>query len=128
MDDNMISSIDSIKSIANQYPLQSSALIQAYSDLSAAQQWIDLRIQTCSLESNSSKVVLLRGKPNLTEPERLVYPISLTQSTNFKTLKNLFNQIGFSTQKILLAIISNDSSIVYYELSNGIVSPKEVPE
>ncbi|KAH9810536.1 Sen15 protein-domain-containing protein [Melampsora americana] len=128
MDDDIITSIDSIRSIGKKYPLQSAALIQAYSDLSAAQQWVDLRIQDCYMDFNQTKFVLLRGKPNSKDNERIIYPISLNQITNFKTLKDLFKHIQNPTEKILLAIVSTDSSIVYYELASGIVSPKEVPE
>ncbi|KAG0142950.1 hypothetical protein CROQUDRAFT_717430 [Cronartium quercuum f. sp. fusiforme G11] len=43
-------------------------------------------------------------------------------------LSNIFKRLQPPQEKVLLAIVSTDSSIVYYELATGIVSPKEVPE
>jgi hypothetical protein len=44
-------------------------------------------------------------------------------------LSELFTTIGLERgSKVLLGIVGSDSSIVYYELSDGIVSPKEVPD
>ncbi|KAI9622609.1 hypothetical protein KEM48_007226 [Puccinia striiformis f. sp. tritici PST-130] len=51
--------------------------------------------------------------------ERIVYPMSLHQPTNFQMIRTEFESF--------ISDSSSDSSIVYYELSEGIVSPK-VPE
>ncbi|MBW0554379.1 hypothetical protein O181_094094 [Austropuccinia psidii MF-1] len=121
----------SLKEASDSIPQQAAALSQALSDLTAAQQWNDLQVQICSpIGSLQSRFALLRGKPPSSSCHRTIYPMCLNQPTNFRSLSQIFSCLDSndSSPKVLLAIVSNDSSIVYYELSNGIVSPKEVPE
>ncbi|EFP78624.2 hypothetical protein PGT21_022343 [Puccinia graminis f. sp. tritici] len=119
-----------LREAADEVPAQAASLLHAFSDLTAAQGWKHVKVQTFPTGRPSpSRLAILRGTPSPSGGERIVYPMSLHQPTNFQTLSEIFPAIGLGPgSKVLLAIVSSDSSIVYYELSEGIVSPKEVPE
>ncbi|OAV94651.1 hypothetical protein PTTG_05146 [Puccinia triticina 1-1 BBBD Race 1] len=119
-----------VRQASEEVPVQAASLLHAFSDLTAAQGWTNVKVQTFSTNrSDPSRLAILRGTPASSDVERIVYPMSLHQPTNFQTLSEIFPSIGLGAgSKVLLAIVSSDSSIVYYELSEGIVSPKEVPE
>lgn len=119
----------SLKEACEALPTQAAPLLHAFSDLTAAQGWANLAVQIVSTsDSCSPRFAVLRGNPTPSGPERIVYPMSLHQPTSFQKLYNIFPSIGSTSTKVLLGIVSSDSSIVYYELSQGIVSPKEVPD
>ncbi|POW14294.1 hypothetical protein PSTT_03006 [Puccinia striiformis] len=119
-----------LKEACDEVPGQAAPLLHAFADLTAAQGWQDVKVQTFPTHlSAPSRLAILRGISTASAVERIVYPMSLHQPTNFQILSNIFPSIGLGpNSKVLLAIVSSDSSIVYYELSEGIVSPKEVPE
>nr|AIC33803.1 Sen15 [Puccinia cf. psidii AE-2014] len=116
----------SLKEASDSIPQQAAALSQALSDLTAGRHQVSCpTYQFINLEIVSSIW-------SLKSCHRTIYPMCLNQPThqNFDSLSQIFSCLDSndSSPKVLLAIVSNDSSIVYYELSNGIVSPKEVPE
>ncbi|POV94170.1 hypothetical protein PSHT_16390, partial [Puccinia striiformis] len=117
-----------LKEACDEVPGQAAPLLHAFADLTAG--WQDVKVQTFPTHlSAPSRLAILRGISTASAVERIVYPMSLHQPTNFQILSNIFPSIGLGpNSKVLLAIVSSDSSIVYYELSEGIVSPKEVPE
>ncbi|BGO94306.1 hypothetical protein NBRC10512_002756 [Rhodotorula toruloides] len=132
------------------YPHQSAALFQTFVDLSLAQQWRDVEV----LDLDECGCAVIRGLPR--EPKRsppaVVLPMGLTVPTSLEALDKVFQAVSrrfpspsSSSDKpaspsdsssdqpehpttIYLSMIEKDSSIVYYVLRQGIVSPKEVPE
>ncbi|GAA5864204.1 hypothetical protein JCM8547_001291 [Rhodosporidiobolus lusitaniae] len=132
------------------YPSQ--PLFQAYVDLSLAQQWRDLEV----VELEECGCAVLRGRPKTPKraPVSVVLPMRLTTPTSLASLTAVLNALSSrypstpssdtlpststttlsatsddaDTFTIYLAIVEKDSSIVYYVLRKGIVSPKEVPE
>ncbi|GAA5997187.1 hypothetical protein JCM5350_000103 [Sporobolomyces pararoseus] len=130
------------------FPAQSSSLFQSYVDLRLAQQWRDLEV----IELDEISTVVLRGRPKTPAkaPPAVVLPMNLTTPTSIKSLDSVLSAIAklpapesttstttstkdstdsaSSSPTIYLAIVEKDSSIVYYVLRQGIVSPKEVPE
>ncbi|GAA5933824.1 uncharacterized protein JCM15063_000479 [Sporobolomyces koalae] len=124
------------------YPAQSASLFQSYIDLRLAQQWKDLEV----IELHEISTVVLRGKPKNPPkaPLAIVLPMNLTTPTSLESLDHVLSAVAKlsnsaatvptdepreqSTPTIYLAIVEKDSSIVYYVLKQGIVSPKEVPE
>ncbi|WAR54469.1 hypothetical protein PtB15_4B90 [Puccinia triticina] len=129
-EDRNATAVLTVRQASEEVPAQAAPLLHAFSDLTAAQGWSNVKVQTFSTNrSDPSRLAILRGTPPSSEVGRIVYPMSLHQPTNFQTLSELFPSFGLGAgSKVLLAIVSSDSSIVYYELSQGIVSPKEVPE
>jgi len=57
-----------------------------------------------------------------------VYPLQLSENTNMDSLQELFQHISPTPQSIFLGISAEDSSIVYYKISDGVVAPKEVKD
>ncbi|GAA5946389.1 hypothetical protein JCM3765_000223 [Sporobolomyces pararoseus] len=128
------------------YPAQASSLFQSYVDLRLAQQWRDLEV----IELEEISTVVLRGRPKTPSkaPPAIVLPMNLTTPTSIKSLDSILSAVAklpapasttttstndstdssSSSPTIYLAIVEKDSSIVYYVLRQGIVSPKEVPE
>ncbi|GAA5891464.1 hypothetical protein JCM6882_004478 [Rhodosporidiobolus microsporus] len=136
------------------YPAQASALFQAFVDLSLAQEWRDLEV--VELEECGSAV--LRGRPKLPKKaaHSVVLPMGLSTPTSLAELTAILNAVSTrypstpltssstepststpaapskaddaDTTTVYLSIVEKDSSIVYYVLRKGIVSPKEVPE
>ncbi|GAA5869154.1 hypothetical protein JCM16303_000376 [Sporobolomyces ruberrimus] len=127
------------------YPHQSTSLFQSYVDLRLAQQWKDLEV----VELEEISTVVLRGRPKNPPkaPPAVVLPMNLTTPTSIKALDSVLSAISelpspptattsstigssesSTSPTIYLAIVEKDSSIVYYVLKQGIVSPKEVPE
>ncbi|GAA6061418.1 hypothetical protein JCM10212_004476 [Sporobolomyces blumeae] len=130
------------------FPDQAAALFQSFVDLSLAQQWRDLEV----VELDQCSTVVLRGRPKTPAkaPPAIVLPMNLHTPTSLASLDNVLKAVSSlesrqsepperaegdlevpSTEQsttIYLAIVERDSSIVYYVLRQGIVSPKEVPE
>ncbi|KDE05713.1 hypothetical protein MVLG_03947 [Microbotryum lychnidis-dioicae p1A1 Lamole] len=120
------------------YPSQASSLFQAYQDLYLAQTWQGLEV----VDLPSCECVVIKGRPQNKTVPSFALPINLSTATSLRSLSNVFealdklpsekNSSATDTQTesptIYLAIAERDSSIVYYVLRHGIVSPKEVPE
>ncbi|GAA5985165.1 hypothetical protein JCM10908_002552 [Rhodotorula pacifica] len=139
------------------FPTQAGALFQATVDLSLAQQWRDVEVVDLE-ECNCAVIKGRPPKSGAKSPPSFVYPMGLQQPTNLRQLTDVITAISTrfpetaipsepsaasaladspaasdtattaTTTTIYLAMVEKDSSIVYYVLRNGIVSPKEVPE
>ncbi|GAA5825769.1 hypothetical protein JCM5353_001419 [Sporobolomyces roseus] len=117
------------------FPNQSSSLFQSYTDLKLAQQWKDVKV----IELEQENSVVLKGTPK-TGPPSIVLPMNLQTPTSLSSLSSILEAVSShpectsltekneGTPTIYLSIVEKDSSIVYYVLRKGIVSPKEVPE
>jgi len=95
--------------------------------LSLSQRWNDLEI----FDAEDGRCCFLKGRMSKQEADtekQVVYPLSLGDSTDMATLYGLFEVLDPAPPSILLAIAAEDSSIVYYKISKGIVAPKEVKD
>ncbi|KAF8313758.1 uncharacterized protein EI90DRAFT_3091502, partial [Cantharellus anzutake] len=80
--------------------LRSQSLFQAYNDI--LQQWIDVEVK------------------DISEAGRAV----ISGKISAECLKKLYIHCSPQTREFLLAIVSDDSSLVYYKISKGIVKPR----
>ncbi|KDR82933.1 hypothetical protein GALMADRAFT_88728 [Galerina marginata CBS 339.88] len=96
------------------YPRASSSLFQAYNDIVYAQQWDD--VDVVDLESCSRGAI--KGKKRDTQEILYVVPCSLSETLNFAC-----GTSEVTSPYLYIAITSQDASIVYYKLSQGIVKP-----
>ncbi|KAH3683330.1 hypothetical protein WICPIJ_005697 [Wickerhamomyces pijperi] len=61
-------------------------------------------------------------------PYELVYPIRLDSKLSPRDIHQLFKELedfkGFKIEKIIAGILNDDSTIVYYNIYNGLVKPR----
>ncbi|KAI0731961.1 tRNA intron endonuclease [Fomitopsis betulina] len=118
------------------YPRAAGALFQTYNDLklgecavrhvkiarsnvgAIAQQWTGIEV----VDLTSCSRAALRGRRPKSDDILLVIPCSLSESLSIAWLHEAFRELGGPPQ-IYLAINTDDSSIVYYKISSGIVKP-----
>ncbi|KAM0750677.1 hypothetical protein T439DRAFT_325735 [Meredithblackwellia eburnea MCA 4105] len=107
---------------AQKYPDQAHAIARTWDDLSLVQGWSDLKVVDCE----ESSCVAFKGKQKGKDFESVVLPSPLSTPTNLQKLASVFE--ATSADLIYIGIVEKDSSVVYYVLKKGIVSPSEVPE
>ncbi|KDQ62759.1 hypothetical protein JAAARDRAFT_470479 [Jaapia argillacea MUCL 33604] len=102
----------------SKYPRVAGAIFQTYNDLLLAQQWTDLDV----VDLPSCSRCGFRGRRPQTEATLSVVPCSLAESISISWLTSALKSFH-DTEHIYLAITAEDSSIVYYKISPGIVKP-----
>ncbi|KAL4251204.1 SEN15 family protein [Abortiporus biennis] len=107
-----------LSELLQKYPRSAGSLFQTYNDLKYAQSWNDLEV----LDLSSCQRGAFRGRRPNTDTLLYVVPCSLSESLSISWFHKTFEQLEKPTN-IYLAINSEDSSIVYYKLSPGIVKP-----
>ncbi|KAF8339968.1 tRNA intron endonuclease [Cantharellus anzutake] len=112
-------SFPSLRVLSEKYPKQSQSLFQAYNDILYAQQWIDVEVKDISEAGRA----VISGKISAEDISRVVVPCSLAETFTIDWLKKLYIHCSPQTREFLLAIVSDDSSLVYYKISKGIVKP-----
>lgn len=108
------------------YPTAAASLFQAYNDITYAQQWEEVTIVDLGDEYQRAAI---RGRRKMgpedgggiSEDFSYVFPCSLSEQFTFERLRNVFPVLG--VDKVFMAITSEDASIVYYKISEGIVKP-----
>jgi len=111
-------SYPALSPILPKYPKAAGALFQTYNDIIFAQQWSDVEV----LDLASCSRGAVRGCRPQTEEKMCVVPCSLAESLSTSWLHDAFKGLE-NPKEIFLAITSEDASIVYYKISNGIVKP-----
>jgi len=111
-------SFPALSSILPKYPKAAGALFQTYNDILFAQQWS--AVEVLDLASCSRGAV--KGRRPQTEETLCVVPCSLAESLSISWLQAAFKELQHP-KEIYLAIATDDSSIVYYKISQGIVKP-----
>ncbi|EMD31440.1 tRNA-splicing endonuclease subunit Sen15 [Gelatoporia subvermispora B] len=111
-------SYPALAEVLPKYPQAAGALFQTYNDLKLAQQWSDLEV----LDLPSCSRGALRGKRPQMDDTLYVIPCSLPEAISTGWLYEAFKELG-SPPHVYLAINAEDSSIVYYKISPGIVKP-----
>ncbi|KAJ3553491.1 hypothetical protein NM688_g3579 [Phlebia brevispora] len=107
-----------LSELISKYPRTAGSLFQTYNDLALAQQWEDLEVLDLPSCSRGS----FRGRRPKTNDLLYVVPCSLSESLSISWFHQAFEDLG-KPPHVYLAINSDDSNIVYYKLSPGIVKP-----
>ncbi|KDQ20953.1 hypothetical protein BOTBODRAFT_183642 [Botryobasidium botryosum FD-172 SS1] len=105
--------------ICQKYPRAAGCFFQAYNDILFSQQWEDVQI----IDVEATKRGVITGRKPNTEKSLTVVPCALAESLSTSWLRSIFDNLAPSPEEIYLAITSEDSSIVYYKISKGIVKP-----
>ncbi|KAF8802558.1 hypothetical protein BYT27DRAFT_7196475 [Phlegmacium glaucopus] len=122
-----------LSNLLAKYPQSASSLFQAYNDIVYGQQWTEVEV----LDLESCTRATISGKKKNTDKILYIVPCSLSETLSFSWLQNVFaelfpspNPTSSSSENIdpapsfiYIAITSQDASIVYYKLSQGIVKP-----
>lgn len=116
------------------YPKQAAAVWQAYCDLSYAANWSELQ----PLETDAPWALLVGTPPPplvgagathtpSATPSKptAVFPVDLAAILSPGDLSGVFGALPshVDNETILLAVVSNDSTVVYYKLARGLVKP-----
>jgi len=130
-------SYPALASLIRKYPRSGGALFQTYNDLALAQRWTDVEV----LDLVSCSRGAFRGRrpqtvklptPRLDahthttlqqNTAACVFPCSLSESLSTALIESAFSELG-DPPEMYVAITSEDSSIVYYKFSTGIVKPQ----
>ncbi|KAL4261583.1 SEN15 family protein [Pleurotus pulmonarius] len=113
-----------VSTFSTKYPRTMGTLFLAYNDLVYSQRWTDVEI----LDLKSCSRAAIRGcrrlNANNTHNTQIanVVPCTLSELISLEWLGNAFISLG-DPPEVYLAITSDDSSIVYYKISRGIVKP-----
>ncbi|KZV93809.1 hypothetical protein EXIGLDRAFT_673622 [Exidia glandulosa HHB12029] len=101
------------------YPMLAGSMFQVHNDLMLAQQWEGLE----AVELAAAGRVVFRGRRTKTDDKvQYVVPCSLAESLSLAWFGAVFRELD-GVQEVHLGITSEDSSVVYYKLSRGIVKP-----
>ncbi|KAF8580135.1 hypothetical protein K439DRAFT_1357948, partial [Ramaria rubella] len=100
------------------YPHLSGCLFQVYNDLLHTQRWVGLEVQALPV---CGRIALKGNRPD-SKIIHLVVPCYLSESLCLDWIVSVFHELNDASE-IHLAIVSDDSSIVYYRVSKGIVKP-----
>ncbi|TFK86374.1 hypothetical protein K466DRAFT_600376 [Polyporus arcularius HHB13444] len=111
-------SYEALSPYLSKYPKAAGSLFQTYNDLKLAQQWTDLEV----VELPGCARCGMRGRRPQMDDLLCVVPCSLSESLSTEWIRTTFKELG-SPPHVYLAINTEDSSIVYYKISPGIVKP-----
>ncbi|KAJ3865792.1 tRNA intron endonuclease [Lentinula novae-zelandiae] len=118
-------SYPALASVAEKYPTHQGSLFQTYNDIllgKTTQQWRDVQV----IDLGQCKRGALQGRRPRTaaDADSLLHivPCSLAESISLAWIQDVFAAL-VNPPSIYLAVVSDDSSIVYYKLSSGIVKP-----
>jgi len=101
------------------YPRHAQSLFQVYNDILYAQQWREVAVENLALLSRA----IIKGKKTEQEDQRIVIPCSLADQLSIDWLNAVFSSQTPVPDQIWIGIVADDSSLVYYKLSRGMVKP-----
>ncbi|KZT38589.1 hypothetical protein SISSUDRAFT_985994, partial [Sistotremastrum suecicum HHB10207 ss-3] len=105
--------------VIKKYPATAGPLFQTYNDLSLAQRWESLEIIDLS---NALRGGFRGRRPGTQTESSVVVPCFLTESLSMSWISSVFQDLP-DVKDFYLAICTEDSSVVYYRMSKGIVKP-----
>ncbi|KAK0469231.1 tRNA intron endonuclease [Desarmillaria tabescens] len=113
---NVHPSTPALTSLLSKYPKTSGSLFLVYNDVVHDVESVDLGEQ-CPRGA-------IKGRRPNTESNEPVYivPCSLAETVSYAWLQSAFKSLS-DPSEIYLGITADDSSIVYYKISSGIVKP-----
>jgi len=98
------------------YPRHAQSLFQVYNDILYAQQWREVAVENLPLLSRA----IIKGKKT---GQRIVIPCSLADQLSIDWFNTVFSSQTPVPDQIWVGIVADDSSLVYYKLSKGMVKP-----
>ncbi|ESK89374.1 hypothetical protein Moror_16217 [Moniliophthora roreri MCA 2997] len=107
-----------LSSLIKKYPKNAGSLFQTYNDILLAQQWRDVEVFEMGEPYDRGCIT---GRRPLSEETLHVVPCSLAESISIAWMTGIIKAL--SVKDVYLAINTEDSSIVYYKISDGIVKP-----
>ncbi|KAG8736156.1 hypothetical protein FRC12_017752 [Ceratobasidium sp. 428] len=114
-------SYPALKEYLQKYPKSRGAIYQAYNDIVYGQQWLDVEV----LDAPRINRVVISGKRPEQSISSLVIPCRLDEVMSIDWLTEAFKDLPVADNiEVYLGISSDDSSIVYYKISQGIMKPK----
>lgn len=90
---------------------------QVYEYLLKTKQWFHVK-EFCN---EQYKVVYLKGKPAKDDEECIIIPSLTHQKTDFRKIDYYFKI--FNCNKLTLAIVDSDSTMVFYDMRRGLQQP-----
>ncbi|RDB14916.1 tRNA-splicing endonuclease subunit SEN15 [Hypsizygus marmoreus] len=111
-------SFQGLSEILEKYPRAAGAMFQAYNDVVYAQQWADVEV----IELPDCKRGAIKGRKPDTDDVLHVVPCTLAETLSISWLQSALSHL-LNPPQVYLAITSEDASIVYYKISQGIVKP-----
>lgn len=122
--------------LCTKYPSQAAALVQTWEDLKYSAGWTQL--STVDIERATSPVkgyapkgfgsqgwVLICGRPRGAKSNTAVLPMLVEETMDTALFSEVFARLPneVAPTHVLLAMMSNDATVVYYKLSQGLVKP-----
>jgi len=96
------------------------ATYQAYNDIIHGQQWSDVQL----IDAPCVERAIISGKRQEQTVQSFVIPCGLDEMLSINWISEAFKDLPVSENSdVYLGIVSDDSSIVYYKISLGIVKP-----
>lgn len=96
-------------------------MYQVYNDILYAQQWTEVQV----LDAPRVKRAIISGIKSEQTHRSFIAPCGLDESLSIHWISEVFQELPASDEPdVYLGIVSDDSSIVYYKISPGIVKPK----
>ncbi|KAF8610329.1 hypothetical protein BDV93DRAFT_13209 [Ceratobasidium sp. AG-I] len=93
------------------------AIYQAYSDITYGQQWSDVQV----IDAPRIQRIIISGKR---QEQSFVIPCGLDETLSMNWISEAFEGLPISSSSdVYLGIVSDDSSVVYYKITPGIVKP-----
>ncbi|CAE6461976.1 unnamed protein product [Rhizoctonia solani] len=114
-------SFSTLREYIQKYPKSRGAVYQAYNDILYAQQWAEVQVIDAS---NVGRVIISGIRPEQTH-RSFIIPCGLHEVLSIDWMSGVFQGLPNSEElDAYLGIVSEDSSIVYYKITPGIVKPK----
>jgi len=108
-----------VRAMCTKYPKLAQCVFQTYSDIMFVQQWADVNV----VEIPELSRPVITGRNAADEHTRIVVPCSLSENLSIEWLNDVFRNCSPTPNEIWIGIVGDDSSMVYYKLSKGIVKP-----
>ncbi|ORX66018.1 hypothetical protein DL89DRAFT_270407 [Linderina pennispora] len=114
-------------SMCGQFPRRARILFQAYMNVKYEQRHDSVKMEVLE---NTQLPVLTSAAPTNKQKMHIFVPVSAAEDISIKLLGDILRDCQTcvapeSLESVHLAIIDNDSTIVYYKISEGLVLPTE---
>ncbi|ORX53860.1 hypothetical protein BCR36DRAFT_348891 [Piromyces finnis] len=110
-----------VKEYCEKYPLKSYNIFQTYLDLCLVKKY---EIKNF-IDVKELKTIAFEVKNPKENENSIVIPMGINETWSIETLNKTFVELK-DISSIIYAILSSDSSIVYYRVSKGMVPPSKL--
>ncbi|CUA75101.1 hypothetical protein RSOLAG22IIIB_01743 [Rhizoctonia solani] len=110
-----------LREYIQKYPKSRGAVYQAYNDILYAQQWTEVQV----MDAPKVERAIISGTRPEQKHRSYVVPCALHEGLSIDWISKAFQGLSNSEElDAYLGVVSDDSSIVYYKITPGIVKPK----